>query len=222
MPHESSQRITAYIRDLFLPQDDVLEAALRRAREAGLRSIQVPPEVGRLLGILAHAIGARRILEIGTLGGYSAIQLARALPEDGRLITLELDPRHAEVARENLEAAGLSARVEVRLGRALDLLPSLAAEAPFDLAFIDADKESYPAYLDWCLRLVRPGGLIVADNVLDRGRVVEVAQADSRGGAIDAMNRAAASDPRLEALILPARDGSDGILVGVVREQRDA
>ncbi len=111
MPDENSQRITTYIRDLFLPQDDVLEVALRRAREAGLRSIQVPPEVGRLLGILAHAIGARRILEIGTLGGYSAIQMARALPEDGRLITLELDPRHAEVARDNLAAAGLSARV---------------------------------------------------------------------------------------------------------------
>ena len=179
MPNESSERITAYIRDLFLPHDEVLEAALRRAREAGLRSIQVPPEVGHLLGILARAVGARRILEIGTLGGYSAIHLARALPEDGRLITLELDPRHAEVTRENL-AAGLSARVEVCLGRALDVLPSLATEAPFDLAFIDADKETYPAYLDWCLRLVHPGGLIVADNVLDRGRVVDAAQTDLR------------------------------------------
>jgi predicted O-methyltransferase YrrM len=223
MPDESSQQITAYIRDLFLPHDEVLEGALRRAQEAGLRSIQVPAEVGRLLGILARAIGARRILEIGTLGGYSAIHLARALPEDGRLITLELDPHHAEVARENLEAAGLSSRVEVRLGRALDVLPSLTAEAPFDLAFIDADKESYPAYLDWCLRLVRPGGLIVADNVLGRGRGGGAGQPGSRGGgSIDAMNRAAASDPRFEAIILPVRDGSDGILVGVVREQHQA
>lgn len=208
MTNENSQRTTAYIRDLFLPPDDALDAALGRARAAGLRAIQVPPEVGRLLGILARAVGARRILEIGTLGGYSAIHLARALPADGRLITLELDPRHAEVARENLAAVGLAARVEVRLGPALDLLPSLATEAAFDLAFIDADKESYPAYLDWCLRLVRPGGLIVVDNVL------------RRGDAIDAMNQAAASDPRLEALILPVRDGADGILVGVVREQR--
>jgi predicted O-methyltransferase YrrM len=206
MTNENTQSTTAYIRDLFLPNDDVLDAALQRAHEAGLRSIQVPPEVGRLLGILARVAGAKRILEIGTLGGYSAIHLARALPEDGRLITLELDPRHAEVARENLLAAGLSARVEVRLGRALDVLPSLAAEDPFDLAFIDADKESYPAYLDWCLRLVRPGGLIVIDNVL------------RRGDAVAAMNRAAASDPRFEALILPVRDGADGILVGVVRE----
>jgi predicted O-methyltransferase YrrM len=116
MSNESSQRTTTYIRDLFLPHDDVLDAALQRAYAAGLRAIQVPPEVGRLLDILARAGGARRILEIGTLGGYSAIHLGRALPEDGRLITLELDPRHAEVARENLLAAGLSARVEVRLG----------------------------------------------------------------------------------------------------------
>jgi len=208
MTNENAQRTTTYIRDLFLPHDDALDGALQRAHAAGLRSIQVPPEVGRLLGILARAAGAKRILEIGTLGGYSAIHLARALPEEGRLITLELDSRHAEVARENLAAAGLAARVEVRLGPALDLLPSLAADNPFDLAFIDADKESYPAYLDWCLRLVRPGGLIVVDNVL------------RRGDAIDAMNRAAASDPRLEALILPVRDGADGILVGVVREQR--
>ena len=206
MTNTSSQNTSAYIRDLFLPHDDVLEAALRRAREAGLRTIQVPAELGRLLGILARAVGARRILEIGTLGGYSAIHLARALPEDGRLITLELDPRHAEVARENLDAAGLTDRVEVRVGSALDLLPDLAAESPFDLAFVDADKESYPAYLDWCLRLVRAGGLIVADNVLMTAE------------GIDTMNRAAASDPRIEALILPMRDGADGILVGVVRE----
>jgi predicted O-methyltransferase YrrM len=207
MADERAERNIAYVRELFLPHDEVLEAALRRASEAGLRSIQVPPEGGRLLGILARTVGARRILEIGTLGGYSAIHLARALPEDGRLITLELDPHHAEVARENLHAAGLADRVEVRLGPALDTLPDLAAEAPFDLAFIDADKESYPAYLDWCLRLVRPGGLIVADNALDLN-----------AGQIDVMNRAAAGNPRLDALILPVRYGSGGMLVAVVRE----
>jgi caffeoyl-CoA O-methyltransferase len=195
-----------YIRDLFLPHDEVLEAALQRARDAGLRSIQVPPEGGRLLGILARAVGAKRILEIGTLGGYSAIHLARALPEDGQLITLELDPRHAEVARLNLHAAGLGDRAEVRLGRALDVLPTLVDQAPFDLAFIDADKDTYPSYLDWCLRLVRTGGLIVADNALDHN-----------GGPIDEMNRAAAANPRLEALIVPVRVGGGGMLVAVVR-----
>ena len=165
----------------------------------------------------SRAAGARRILEIGTLGGYSAIHLARALPEDGRLITLEVDPRHAAVARENLAAAGLAARAEVREGRALDLLPALAARVPFDLAFIDADKGSYPAYLDWCLRLVRPGGLIAVDNVLARGRGPGAGRGDRYDGAIEAMNRAAAADPRLEALILPVRDGADGLLLGVVR-----
>ncbi len=211
MSNNSLDAAVAYVGELFLPHDEVLEGALRRAREAGLRSIQVPPEAGKLLGILARAVGARRILEIGTLGGYSAIHLARALPEDGRLITLEIDPRHAEVARQNLEAAGLSDRVEVRLGRALDVLPTLVAEGPFDLAFIDADKETYPAYLDWSLRLVRPGGLIVADNALA-----------GSGGPIDAMNRAAAGDPRLDALIVPSRYGGGGMLVAAVREQHQA
>jgi len=206
MPNDRNEA-TAYVRDLFLPHDAVLEGALRRAREAGLRSIQVPPEAGRLLGILARAVGARRILEIGTLGGYSAIHLGRALPADGHLITLEIDPRHAAVARENLAAADLSDRVEVRLGPALDVLPGFVDEAPFDLAFIDADKGAYPAYLDWCLLLVRPGGLIIADNALDRS-----------GGPIDAMNRAAASDPRLEALVLPASYDGGGMLVASVRE----
>ena len=214
MPDDHQQTDAAYIRDLFLPHDDVLDAALRRAQAAGLRSIQVSPEIGRLLGILARAAGARRILEIGALGGYSAIHLARALPDDGRLISLELDPRHVAVARENLASAGLAGRAEIRQGRALDLLPGLTGEAPFDLAFIDADKESYPAYLDWCLRLVRIGGLIAVDNVLGRG--------GRYGGAIDAMNRAAAGDPRLEALIMPARDGTDGLLIGVVRGGSDA
>ena len=150
--------VASYIRDLFLPPDPQLEAALQRAAAAGLRFIQVPPELGRLLGILVQATGARRVLEIGTLGGYSAIHLARALPADGRLISLEIDERHAQVAR-----------AEVRVGAALDLLPALTADAPFDLAFIDADKESYPTYLGWCVRLVRPGGMIVVDNVLSRG-----------------------------------------------------
>lgn len=205
-----------YIRDLFLPPDATLDAALDAARDAGLRTIQVSAELGRLLSILVRASGARRVLEIGALGGYSAIHLARALPADGQLLTIELDPRHAVVARENLMRAGLAARAEVRVGAALDVLPTLVGSPPFDMAFIDADKGGYPAYLDWCLRLVRPGGLIVADNVL-----MHIGDTGARGGdeasAIDAMNRAAAADPRLEAMILPMRSGRDGILIATVR-----
>jgi len=214
-----STTVASYIRDLFLPPDPQLEAALQRAAAAGLRSIQVPPELGRLLGILVRATGARRVLEIGTLGGYSAIHLARALSADGRLISLELDERHAQVARENLSHAGLADRAEVRVGAALDLLPALTADAPFDLAFIDADKESYPAYLGWCMQLVRPGGTIVVDNVLSRRGVMPPAADDAAGRAIAAMNEAAARDPRLDAIIVPARDGRDGVLLAVVRAE---
>lgn len=208
----------AYIRDLFLPPDPQLEAALKRAAAAGLRSIQIPPELGRLLTILVQAIGARRVLEIGTLGGYSAIHLARGLPADARLISLEIDDRHVQVARENLSEAGLADRAEVRVGAALSLLPALTAEAPFDLAFIDADKESYPAYLDWCLRLVRPGGMIVVDNVLSHGVMSSTAN-DAGGRAIAAMNQTVARDPRLDAIIMPVRDGRDGVLLAVVRAE---
>ncbi len=214
-----STTIASYIRNLFLPPDPQLEAALQRAAAAGLRSIQVPPELGRLLGILVQATGARRVLEIGTLGGYSAIHLARALLPDGRLISLEIDERHAQVARENLSQAGLADRAEVRVGAALDLLPALSAEAPFDLAFIDADKETYPAYLEWCVRLVRPGGMIVVDNVLSRSGIVSPTADDAAGRAIAAMNEAAARDPRLDAIIVPARDGRDGVLLAAVRAE---
>ncbi|MGH2409780.1 MAG: O-methyltransferase [Chloroflexota bacterium] len=210
--------VGTYIRDLFLAPDDQLDAALDRAQKAQLPAIQVPPEVGRLLTILARSVGARRILEIGALGGYSGIHLASALPEDGRLVSLEASATHAAIARENLAGAGLGNRSEVRLGRAIDLLPALASEERFDFAFIDADKPSYPAYLEWCLRLVRPGGMIVADNALFHGRVADPASADEGARAVDAMNRAAAANPRLDAIIVPNRDGQDGLLIAVVRE----
>jgi predicted O-methyltransferase YrrM len=215
----TSTMVASYIRDLFLPPDSQLEAALQRAASAGLRSIQVSPEIGRLLGILVQATGARRVLEIGTLGGYSAIHLARALPPDGQLISLEIDDRHAQVARENLAYAGLADRAEVRVGAALDLLPTLTADAPFDLAFIDANKDAYPAYLDWCIRLVRPGGMIIVDNVLSRRGVMPSVAEDAEGRAIAAMNEAAAHDPRLNAIIVPARDGRDGLLLAVVQAE---
>ena len=208
--------VGTYIRDLFLAPDAVLDATLARARDANLPTIQVPPEVGRLLTILARSVHARRILEIGALGGYSGIHLARALPEDGRLISLEASGTHAAIARENLANAGLASRTEVRLGRAIDLLPALASEEKFDFAFIDADKPSYPAYLEWCLRLVRPGGLIVADNALFQGRVADPNNLDEGVRAIDAMNRSAAANPRLDAIILPTRGGQDGLLIAFI------
>lgn len=217
MADETTDRVDAYIRELFIPDDDALREALRDMEAAGLPTINVPAALGRLLGVLVRAVGARRVLEIGTLGGYSAIWMARALPADGWLISLEVDPRHAEVARANLERVGVAGRVEVRVGKALDLLPALANDVPFDLAFIDADKVSYPAYLDWALRLLRPGGLIVADNVLRGGSVADPAAADEDVRAINRFNRAAASDPRLDAIILPNRGGRDGILIAAVR-----
>ena len=216
MSDDNGERVEDYIRDLFVPDDPALSEAVRRMGEAGLPSIQVPAALGRLLGILVRASGARRVLELGTLGGYSAIWMARALPDEGRLISLEAAPHHAEVARANLARAGLSERVEIRVGAALDLLPALAGGDPFDLAFIDADKTSYPAYLEWAIKLVRPGGLIVADNVVQGGRVLSP-EADENARAVDRFNRAAASDARLDALILPNRGGRDGILIAVVR-----
>ncbi len=210
--------IGTYIRELFLAPDRALETALARAQEAKLPAIQVPADTGKLLTILVRLARARRILEIGALGGYSGIHLARALPSGGRLISLEASALHAEVARENLAQAGLADRAEVRLGKAIDLLPKLAEEDPFDLAFVDADKPSYPAYLDWCLRLVRPGGLIIADNALQNGRVADLDNTDEGVRGIDKMNRAAAANPRLDAIILPNRDGKDGLLIAFILE----
>jgi len=162
----------AYIADHLLPPDPALENALSANAAAGLPSYDVAPNQGKLLHILARIAGARRILEIGTLGGYSTIWLARALPGGGKLVTLESDPAHAEVARSNIEAAGLAAQVDLRLGRAIDALPRLAGEAPFDLVFIDADKRNNSHYLDWAIKLSRPGTTIIVDNIVRDGAVL--------------------------------------------------
>jgi predicted O-methyltransferase YrrM len=173
--------VDAYLDDLLVPADPVLESALRACAEAGLPPISVSPSQGKLLNLLALGLRARRILEIGTLGGYSAIWLARALPPDGRLITLEAEPAHAEVARANLERAGLAGVSEVRVGPAQDTLPQLAqaGDGPFDLIFIDADKPGYPDYLGWSIRLSRAGTMIVADNVVRDGAVADAASSDA-------------------------------------------
>lgn len=217
MPDEAGERIDAYIRDLFITEDDALRGAVAGARAEGLPGIQVPPALGKLLSILVRATRARRILEIGTLGGYSGIWLARALPDDGRLLSLELDPHHAEVARRHFAAAGLAGRTEVRVGAALDTLPTLLSEGPFDLVYIDADKDNYPAYLDWALRLTQSGSLIVADNVLRGGAVIAPAEGDRGGAGIHAFNEKAAHGGQLDAIIIPNRNGRDGVLIGVVK-----
>jgi predicted O-methyltransferase YrrM len=212
--------VDRYFADLLLPADAALDAALAGAARAGLPAIHVSPLQGRLLELLARAQGARRILEIGTLAGYSTMWMARALPPGGRLVTLEADARHAAVARENLTRAGLAEVVELRLGPALETLPRLATEGagPFDLVFIDADKPSYPEYLEWSLRLTRPGGLIVADNVVREGKVVDAASADPNVLGTRRFNERLAAEPRLRATAVQTvgTKGYDGFAIAVV------
>jgi caffeoyl-CoA O-methyltransferase len=199
------------------PEDYLLEllgeeAELRRIRErtqeAGMPPIAIAPVYGRLLTLLVAACGGRDVLEIGTLGGYGAACLARGLSGGERVLTLEIDEAHARVAEQNLQEAGLGGRVEIRQGDARESLRALAAEGrQFDFFFIDADKESYPQYLEACLRLARPGALIAADNALFHGRVVDPQDGSDAARALRAFNRSLMSDPRLTAVILPAYDG---------------
>ena len=212
------RRVDGYVEGLFAPPDPALENALRRSREAGLPEINVSATEGKLLRMLAEMVGAKRILEIGTLGGYSAIHLARALPENGALISLELDERHADVARENVAEARLAKQIDVRVGDARELLAGMAenGEGPFDLVFIDADKGGYPEYLGWALRLSRPGSLILGDNAIRGGSVLDPGDESSR--AIREFNEKLARDPRLTSLVLPLiRERIDGLAIARVR-----
>lgn len=211
------KEIDAYVAGLYAPPDEALTAALRESERAGLPSINVSASEGKLLQMLVEISGARRVLEIGTLGGYSAIHFARALPEDGALISLELDERYAGVARRNVERAGLSNKVEIREGDARDALAGIIenGEDPFDLIFIDADKEGYPEYLDWSLRLSRSGTLILGDNAIREGSVMDPDDLSSR--AMREFNEKLAKDPHLSALILPLiRDRIDGLAIARV------
>ncbi len=210
--------IDGYIEELFASQDESLEAAVRESQRAGLPEIQVSPNEGKLLQLLAEVVDARRVLEIGTLGGYSAINLARGMTEDGALISLEIDERHAEVARHNVEHAGLAEMVEIRGGDARELLAELVEEneEPFDLVFIDADKQSYPEYLEWAIRLSRPGSLILGDNTIWGGSVLDPQDNSTR--AIREFNEKLAKDPRLSAIVLPLiRERVDGLAIARVR-----
>jgi caffeoyl-CoA O-methyltransferase len=211
------RRIDDYVAGLFAPPDEALQAALRESERGGLPSINVSATEGKLLQMLVEISGTRRILEIGTLGGYSAIHFARALPDGGTLLSLELDEHHAEVARRNVERAGLSDRVEIRVGDARQSLKKLVdnGEGPFDLIFIDADKEGYPEYLDWSLRLSRPGTLILGDNAIREGSVIDPDDSSSR--AMREFNEKLAKDPRLSAIVLPLiRDRIDGLAIARV------
>lgn len=178
MTPETWTAVDDYLTQLLVPADPVLDATQRAAADAGLPSISVSAPQGKFLHLLARVAGARRILEIGTLAGYSTIWLARALPPGGRLVSLEFDPKHAAVARANVERAGLAAVVDIRVGRAIDALPVFEADDRFDLVFIDADKPSTPDYFDWALKLTRQGGLIVVDNVVRDGAVADASGKD--------------------------------------------
>jgi predicted O-methyltransferase YrrM len=193
--------VDRHLADLLAPPDAALEGALRASTEAGLPAIAVSPLQGKFLQLLARTQGARRILEIGTLGGYSTIWLARALPEGGRLITLELDPKHAEVAQASIARAGLAAVVEVRPGPALETLPKLAADnaGPFDLVFIDADKSGIPEYFAWALKLTRPGSIIIVDNVVRNGAVADAGSADPNVVGARRLHEMLASESRVSA-----------------------
>ena len=213
--------IDSALNALFAPEDDAQGAALDAGRAAGMPAIQISPLQGRLLQVLAAACGARKILEIGALAGYSGIWLARALPADGRLISLEVSEKHAEVARASLARAGVGDRAEVRVGPASETLAALSDEAPFDLVFIDADKPGYPTYLDWALKLTRPGSVIVADNCIRGGAPLREAANSGDGDpsikALGEYDRRVANDPRLRSVAFPMDDeGTDGFAIAVV------
>jgi predicted O-methyltransferase YrrM len=226
-PHERWTAVDRYITDLLVPADPALEAALRDSDAAGLPPIAVTPNQGKLLELLARVQGARTILELGTLGGYSTIWLARALPPGGRLITLEYEPRFAEVARINIARAGVADVVELRVGAALETLPQLHAEGlgPFDLIFIDADKQNYPGYFEWSLKLSRPGTLIVGDNVVRDGAILDPEAYDPINGdeVIKGVRRfyeLVASEPRVSASATAVQTvgakGHDGFALMIV------
>jgi len=220
MGGELWSRVDDYIGARLVREDAALSAALAANAAAGLRSIDVSAAQGKFLHLLVRMSGARRVLEIGTLGGYSTIWMATALPDDGELVTLEYEPRHAEVARANLERAGVSAKVDIRVGAAAETLPVLAAQnpAPFDFVFIDADKPSNTIYLDWAIRLGRPGTVIVLDNVVRDGQLVDAASSDPNVKGSRAAFELIAANPRLSATALQTvgAKGYDGFAIMIL------
>ena len=210
--------VDTYINSLFAVEDGVLSRAIERTKAAGQPEIQLSPGQGKLVYLLAKLIGAKRILEVGTLGGYSTVWLGRALPEGGELISVELDPDHVAVARETLADAGLEGTCQVIEGKGLDVMSTLTGD--FDMVFLDANKDGYPAYLKQAIRLVRPGGLIVADNVVREGAVLEPSKVDPNAIGAAAFNQALASHPQLEAIVLQqvGIKGHDGLAIARVKD----
>jgi predicted O-methyltransferase YrrM len=224
MSHDTWSAVDEYIAEQLLARDDALEAALRLSEDAGLPAINVSPPQGKLLMMLAQMHGARRVLEIGTLGGYSTIWLARGLPPDGRVVTLEVDPKHAKVATANVARAGLADRVEILVGPALETLPRLEAQAtaagsrPFDLVFIDADKPNNPGYFAWALKLSRKGSVIIVDNVVREGAVIDGASTDERIRGTRRLFEMLAAERRVTATAIQTvgTKGYDGFAMALV------
>ena len=214
------RKVDDFIEELYTKQDAALAQAIRDSDAAGLPEIHVSPNEGKILHMLAKISGAKRILEIGLLGGYSTIWLARALPPDGQIVSLELSEHHAQVARKNLDRAGVLARCEIRVGPALEQLVQMRAAgvAPFDFIFIDADKNNYPAYFDEAMQLVHSGSVIVGDNVIRNGRVLDDAGSDADLRGLQIFNRKMAEDPRLDSIAIPLiRSKLDGIAIARVK-----
>jgi len=220
MAQETWTKVDKYFSDLLLGDDPVLAAALEDSDKAGLPPIHVSPPQGKLLMLLAQSVNARRILEIGTLAGYSTIWLARALPAGGRLVSIEFEQKHADVARSNIARAGLSGVAEILVGPALEVLPRLAARdpEPYDLIFIDADKQNYPGYFAWALRMARRGTLIVADNVVRGGEIIDKDSSNTGVPGVRRMNELVAAEPRVSATAIQTvgAKGYDGFLVARV------
>jgi len=212
--------VDRYFSAALVKPDRAREAALRANRKAELPAIDVTTLQGRFLEVLVRATGARRVLEIGTLGGYSTLWLARAIPDNGLVVTLELEPKHASIAQRNIEKAGLSQRVDLRIGRATEALSSLVAASadPFDFIFIDADKAGYPDYLHWSLKLSHPGTLIVADNVVRDGKVIDPKNPDPNIKGVRRFTKLIATEPRLSTTVLQTvgSKGYDGFAMAVV------
>lgn len=220
MAQELWTNVDRYITDRLAPHDDFFTAGLKASADAGLPPISVAPNQGKMLSVLATAVGARRILEIGTLGGYSTMWLGWALPIGGRIVTIEYDPKHAAVAKENIARAGMSECVDLRVGKALEVLPKLEAEltAPFDMFFIDADKANIPEYFRWALKLGRKGSLIVVDNVVREGKILDEKSADANVQGVRRFYDMLAAEPRVSSTAVQTvgSKGYDGFALAVI------